>query len=238
MDNSIYAALNRQSGLMKEMRLVANNIANSATAGFRREGVVFSEYVAAVGQDAPSLSMASAHGRLIDLKQGGMTVTNGVFDFAIEGDGFFQVDSEAGRYLTRAGSFLTSPEGELMAPDGARLLDEGGAPIVLPPGAEQVSMASDGTLSINGEPVARVGVFAPADPKELRHHSGTRFSFAGEPETVENARLLQGALEDSNVEPIREVARMIEVQRAYEMGQNFLERENERIRSVISTLSR
>lgn len=238
MDNGIYAALNRQSGLMREMRVVANNIANSSTTGYRREGVVFSEHLAALGEDEPSLSMANAYARLIDLGQGALGMTGGQFDFAIEGEGFFQVDQGGQRYLTRAGQFIPSPDGELLTADGARLLDDGGAPIVVPAGGGEVFLAADGTLSVAGEPVARVGLFQPADPGQLRHEQGTRFSVSGEVVEAETARVVQGALEESNVDPIHEVSRMIEVQRAYEMGQNFLQNEDDRIRSVISTLSR
>lgn len=237
MDNAIYATLTRQSGLMREMRTVANNIANVSTAGFRREGVIFSEHVAALADREPSLSMAHANARHIDLSQGSLSQTGGTFDFAIQGPGFFQIETPQGLQLTRAGSFTPSAEGELMTPDGYRLLDIGGAPIFVPPGATGVAIAQDGTLSANGEPLARVGVVMPADPNDLGHTGGTRFT-PGEVEPVENPVLLQGFVEESNVDPISEVARMIEVQRAYEMGQTFLDREDERIRGAISTLTR
>ncbi len=238
MDNAIYAALNRQSGLMREMRAVANNVANISTTGFRREGVVFAEHVAALGPQAPSLSMANASGRVVDLSQGGLTTTGGTFDFAIEGEGFFQVQDGDRTLLSRAGSFIPSPEGTLMTADGARLLDVGGAPIQLPPGAVDISLAGDGTLSADGQPIAQLGVVQPLDMNSLRHEQGTRFSASGGVEPVEGAHLVQGALEESNVNPVAEIARMIEVQRAYEMGQTFLDHEDNRIKSTISTLIR
>ncbi len=238
MDNAIYATLTRQSGLMREMRATANNIANSATTGFRREGVVFAEHVAALGRDAPSLSMADARGRVIDLTQGGITGTGGTFDFAIEGEGFFQIDDSGRPLLTRAGSFIPSPEGVLLTADGARVLDAGGAPIFVPPDATDVHMSADGTLSAQGQAIAQIGVFRPTDPNSLIHEGGTRFSFTGDVEPAEGTQLIQGSLEDSNVNPVLEISRMIEVQRAYEMGQAFLDREDSRIKSVISTLSR
>ena len=237
MDAAGYTTLNRQSGLMREMGIVANNIANSSTTGFRREGVVFSEYVAALDQD-PSLSMAHASGRHVDLSQSTISQTGGAFDFAIQGEGFFLIESPNGNQLTRAGSFTPSAEGELVTPDGYRLLDVGGAPIFVPPDAKGVALASDGTLSAEGQPIAQVGLWQPTDPLTLRHQAGTMFSAdAIEPATT-GATILQGMLEDSNVEPVSEIARMIEVQRAYEMGQKFLDSEDERVRGVISTLGR
>jgi flagellar basal-body rod protein FlgF len=238
MDNATYATLTRQSGLMREMHVLANNIANTATTGFRREGVVFTEHVKALGA-APSLSMANASARSVDLTQAEISQTGGVFDFAIRGDGFFLIETPQGERLSRAGHFTPNAEGELVNPDGFRLLDAGGAPVVLPGGVADVHLAQDGTLSADGQPVARIGLWAPADPTSLRHVAGTLFS-ADAPEPMEEGAgvLLQRHLEGSNSNPITEIARMIEVQRAYELGQTLLDREDQRIRSVLQTVSR
>ncbi|MFN4102696.1 MAG: flagellar hook-basal body complex protein, partial [Pararhodobacter sp.] len=128
MDNATYASLTRQSGLMREMRVVAHNIANANTPSFRREGVSFAEHLAALDRHGDTLSMAHARGRLLDLRQGALTQTNNRFDLAIEGEGFFLVETPDGQRLTRAGAFTPSAEGELMNSDGHRLLDEGGGP--------------------------------------------------------------------------------------------------------------
>lgn len=238
MDNATYATLTRQSGLMREMHVIANNIANIGTTGFRREGVVFAEHVKALGP-VPSLSMAHGNARAVDLTQGEITETGGRFDFAIRGDGFFLIETPEGERLSRAGHFTPNAEGELVNPDGYRLLDAGGAPVVVPPGTADVQLAQDGTLSAAGVPVARIGLWAPADPTSLRHVAGTLFS-ADAPEPVEDgtAVVLQRHLEGSNSNPVVEIARMIEVQRAYELGQSLLDREDQRIRAVLQTLGR
>ncbi len=236
MDNSYYTTLNRQSGLMAEMRAVANNIANLSTNGFRKEGVIFAEHVADLGRGEPSLSMATAEGRVINLQQGPLAQTRATFDFAIEGEGFFMIDTAEGPQLTRAGSFTPSPEGELVTSDGHRLLDLGGTPIFVPTGARSIALAADGTLSADGTPLAQVGLFLPADINDLSHRGGTRFAAPGGVTPVEGGTILQGFLESSNVNPVEEIARMIEVQRAYELGQKFLDREDERIRGVVQTL--
>lgn len=236
MDAAGYTTLTRQSGLMREMQVVAHNIANISTAGFRREGVVFSEHIARL-DESPSLSMAYANTRHVDLSQAGISNTGGTFDFAIQGEGFFLIETPEGERLTRAGSFTPSAEGELVTPDGMRLLDQGGAPVFVPPGVRVFSLGEDGTLSADGAPVAQIGLWRPVDPLSLQHQAGTLFS-AGEVEPAEGAKLLQGFLEDSNVEPVTEIARMIEVQRAYELGQKFLDAEDTRVRGVIQTLGR
>ena len=233
MDNAIYAALTRQSGLMREMRTVANNMANSATTGFRREGVVFSEHMTPLGDGTETLSMANAHGREVDLTPGSLTMTGGRFDLALEREGFFMVQTPQGNRLTRAGAFMLSAEGELVNADGYRVLDEGQAPIALPPGARSIGVGADGTISADGQPVGRVGVFDQPDRTLLRHEGGTLFSAEGA-EAAPDAVVRQGFLEESNVNPVLEIARMIEVQRAYELGQSFLDGEDGRIRAVIS----
>ncbi|MBA3910415.1 MAG: flagellar basal-body rod protein FlgF [Rhodobacter sp.] len=236
MEATGYVTLNRQSGLMREMAVVANNLANASTTGFRREGVVFSEFVVALDND-PSLSMAYASGRNVDLGQAAISQTGGTFDFAIQGEGFFLIETPQGDRLTRAGSFTPSAEGEIVTSDGYRLLDAGGAPVFIPPDAKAVALARDGTLSANGQPIALIGLWQPADRLGLQRQSGTMFS-ATDLEPVADGVVLQGMLEESNVEPVSEIARMIEVQRAYELGQKFLDAEDERVRGVIQTLGR
>lgn len=236
MDAAGYTTLTRQSGLMHEMQVVANNIANISTTGFRREGVIFEEFVAGV-ENGPSLSMANGNARVVDLSQAGLNQTNGIFDFAIQGEGFFQIETPDGERLTRAGSFTPSANGELVTHDGYRLLDQGGAPVFVPPDARNVAVAQDGTVSADGAPIARIGLWQPTDPLSLQHQSGTLFSANGV-EPAEGGIVLQGYLEDSNVNPVMEIARMIEVQRAYELGQSFMDQEDKRMRGVIETLGR
>jgi flagellar basal-body rod protein FlgF len=236
MDNAAFVTLTRQAGLLREFQAVAHNIANVSTAGFRREGIVFAEHVRALGPGQPSLSMASADVRHANLEQGALRHTGGTFDFAIRGAGFFMLETPGGDRLTRAGAFTPDDAGELVTAQGYRLLDIGGAPVFAPPDAGAITLAPDGTLSADGQPIAQVGVFVPAEPTALVREAGTLFRAEGGFVPVEDFALDQGFLEESNVDPVSEVARMIAVQRAYELGQQFLDREDERVRAVIRTL--
>jgi flagellar basal-body rod protein FlgF len=236
MDASGYVTLSRQSGLMNKMQGIANNIANASTIGFRREAIVFSEYVQSTG-DGPSISMGFGNIRVVDLLQAGMTQTGGSFDMAIQGGGFFMIDTPQGQQLTRSGAFTPGPDGTLVTDDGYNVLDAGGSSIFVPPDARNVAVAQDGTVSADGTPLGRIGLWQPSDPMSLIHQSGTRFTSSGvEPAT--GGVILQGYLEESNVDPLREVSDMIAVQRAYELGQSFMDREDERSRTVIQTLGR
>jgi flagellar basal-body rod protein FlgF len=238
MDNAIYAALTRQSGLMREMRVVANNIANANTTGYRSEGVIFSEYISDLGPDAPSLSMAAARVRETMQVQGGLAATGGPFDLAIQGEGFFMVQTPAGQRLTRAGAFTPNENGDLVTMEGYPVLDAGGAPVFVPQGAGPIAIAADGTMSADGTPIGQIGIVMPVDMAGLIREDGVRFRADAGTEPALDGKMMQGFLEASNVDPILQVSRMIEVQRAYELGQSFIDKEDERIRGVIKTLGR
>jgi flagellar basal-body rod protein FlgF len=235
MDNPGYSALTRLSGLAREMSVVANNIANISTTGFRSEGLIFAEHIASTGRDGPSLSMGTATGRSISDQQGALEQTGGTFDFAIEGEGFFMVETAQGPALTRAGGFIRNDVGEVVTPEGDRLLDAGGAPIFVPPDARGVALAPDGTISADGQPLTVVGLYMPNDPLELSRQSGTAFTAESGYQPAEGARVVQGFLERSNVSAVAQISRMIEVQRAYELGQSFMDAEDNRIRDFLRT---
>ena len=231
MESAGYTALARQTGLMREMRVIANNIANANTTGFRQEGVLFSEFVRRADGGA-SVAMAAARVRNTSFEQGTLEQTGGSLDFAIEGDGFFMVETPQGQRLTRAGAFTASAEGLLVTPDGHPVLDAGGAPLFLPPDGA-LAAARDGTLSGAGRPIGQIGIVQPLDRGAMTREGGALFRADAGIEPVADPRVLQGFVEASNVDPILQVARMVEVQRAYELGQSFLEREDQRIRAAL-----
>ena len=174
MDNAVYTSLTRMSGLAREMQAIANNIANASTHGFRKEGVIFSEHVAAL-DGGPSLSMATGRIRHTSHLQGGTEYTGGAFDMAIQGEGYFLIETPDGQALTRAGNFLPNAAGELVNPEGMRLLDAGGAPIFVPPDAGEISLSKDGTLSAGSQPLAEIGLWAPERPEDVTRRGGLLF---------------------------------------------------------------
>jgi len=232
MDNAFYVNLVRMKGLRSEMRVIANNIANTATNGFKKEGLVFSEYISALEEAGSSLSMATPRIKHSNFSQGALSHTGAPLDFAIEGDGFFLIEFGDEQALTRAGSFQQNDAG-----DGHRLLDAGGAPVFLPPDARSVKLSSDGALSADGVFLTEIGLYQPAEGDELQRQGQTLFQAENAPEPVEVPMIRQGFQEDSNVQAILEVARMLEVQRAYERGAKLNQDEHERIRTVLRTLS-
>lgn len=236
MDNPGYVTLSRQTGLLRNLEVVANNLANVSTVGFRREGAIFAEVVERLDVEGGSTSQSSARARATDFAQGALRSTGGTLDLAIEGDGFFMIETREGQALSRAGSFSRSPEGEIVTNDGLRVLDEGGAPLFAPPDAERLVISSDGIISAGGQPIGQVGLVTVEDTAAMTRRSGGLFETDQAVIPAENATLFQGFVEQSNVDPVRELTRMIDVQRAYEMGQSFLKTEDERMRQAIRLL--
>ena len=236
MQTTGYTTLSRMSGLAQEMRIVANNIANAQTTGFRQQGVMFSEFIAP--SEHGSVSMASARISENLTRQGSLEKTGGTYDLALQGDGYFLIQSEGGPRLSRSGAFVVNANGELVTTTGMPVLDSGNAPILVSPTARETRIGQDGTLTQDGAPVAQIGVAIPNDPSGLVREGNLLFhadaGFQPAPET----KVMQGFLEASNVDPISQMARLIEVQRAYEMGQSFLDSESERVKSSIQSLSR
>ena len=233
MDISSYTALTRQSGLMREMQIIANNIANTATTGFRQEGVFFSEYL----PKESATSMANANIARTNFAQGGLIKTGNSLDIALQGDGFFLVETPAGTRLTRSGNFNVTNQGDLVTNDGFAVLDAGEAPIFVPTG-RQISISADGTLSADAQPLGQLGIVQVDDTKTLIREDGVMFEAPDGWEISNTARVLQGHLEKSNSDAVSQIARMIEVQRGYELGQKFLDAEDERQRGVIKALMR
>jgi len=166
---------------------------------------------------------------------GDLRVTGAALDLAIEGEGFFALQSADGPLLTRAGAFQRGPDGALVTSAGLPVLDAGEAPILLPPDAGEVTVARDGTISIDGAPFGQIGVFTAA-PEALSRVGGAAFTSSAGIEALPAPRVMQGALEGSNVDAVSEIARMIEVSRAYERAQGMLSDDNDRVRETVRTL--
>jgi flagellar basal-body rod protein FlgF len=234
MSNAVYAAIARQEGLAREMQVVANNIANAGTTGYRADRAVFAELVLGTGAQTPSLSMGHLAGHYFQEAEGGLRRTGARLDLAIQGDGFFMVEAPQGLRLTRAGHLQISPEGQLIDGKGSPVLDDGGGPINIPPEASTVNVTRDGSISANGILIGRIGVVVPNE--RLERDANAYFSAPDGFQDIEPRQIVQGALEQSNVSPVIELARLVEVQRAYEAGQALMDREDERVSRVITAL--
>ncbi len=236
MDNAGYIGLARQSGLMRELNTVANNIANINTNGYRREANMFAEHIKALQNGDPSLSVATMTRRYVDLSAGDISNTNNPLDVAIEGNGFFLVETPQGERLTRDGAFSLNAQGELVSSSGARVLDESGGAIVIPPGSNNISITSDGAITVGDQVIGKLGIVV-TDPAFLVRAGQNQFQTENGHQPASDARVHQFSLEGSNVSAVEELARLIEVQRTYEAGKNFSDNDGERITRTIRALA-
>lgn len=235
MDNTTYTTLTRQAGLMREMQSIANNIANAATTGFRQEGIMFSEFLVPLADD--SLAMAHANLSRTDFHQGALVQTGNPFDLALQGDGYFVIETPQGPRLTRNGAFSVLGTGDVVTNDGFPVLDIGGSPVFIPPDVRDISVGGDGVISAGDRILGQIAVVIPTNHEIPTREDGVRFSVEGDIEPAQNMTVFQGFLEKSNTDPVQQMARLIAVQRAYEMGQSFQEAEDKRIRSTAQLLS-
>ena len=237
MENSIYIALSRQTALRREMSLVANNIANVNTTGFKRELGV---YATAQTQNklSPTLDFVIDHGTAVSFEPGGVRDTANDFDLAISGPGFFGVDDGSATKYTRNGALSLSPDNQLITREGYAVIDEGNQPIVIPRDGRKMQIAQDGTISVGNEVIAKM-MLVEFDSMDLLQKAGdSMFETTERPKDPLNSSILQRKLEAANVTPVKELVRMIDIQRAYDAVKAFMDREADRQRTVVSRLGR
>ena len=246
MDNSTYVALSLAQAMRQELDVTANNIANANTAGFKGEHIVFESYLHdRAGVDADQdISFVTDAGSFTDTRQGPMTQTGNPLDIALLGKGWLSYETAEGQIAYgRDGRFAVDQQGNLITMSGARVLDVGGGAIALPPDAGDLTISRDGTISsINNGVIGQIGVFDLPDIQALvRIGNGllTRSEGAGPAPAQISAletEVVQGSIEGSNVEPVTEMTRLMEIQRAYERAVNLMSGEDELRRDTLRRL--
>lgn len=235
MENAAYIGLSRQMVLRNEMNLIANNLANVNTPGFRAEKMVFNEYLERSGP-RERLSFVEDVGTARDLREGPISQTGNPLDVAINGLGFFAVDTPQGPRYTRSGRFELDAQNRLVTGDGYTVQGQGGGPITIPPDGGEVSIAGDGTISNDVGVIGRLRVVGFDDEREMKRGAGGLYATDQNPVDRQDPAVVQGALEGSNVEAIMEITRMTELLRQYQSVARFLQDDHERQQRVIRTL--
>jgi flagellar basal-body rod protein FlgF len=217
VQDGLYVALSAQIALEKRLTTIADNVANMSTVGFRSTEVRFQDVVSGVGQNA--ISFTSPGDTYLSTKTGPMRETLSPFDFAIQGDGWFGIDTPAGTVMTRDGRFTMTDTGQFVTHQGYAVLDAGGAPIQLDPLNGSPEVSRDGVIRQSGQLVGSIGLFtfSPGDNFQRFGNSGIIPNGAPEPIVDRmDAGVAQGFLEESNVNPVLEMTRLIMVQRSFE----------------------
>lgn len=246
MDTSAYVVLSRQLGLFRQMDVIANNVANASTNGFKSEQMLFTEYLmnSGSGQLKRSVSFSNDLATVRDKSQGQMTTTNRPLDAAINGEGYFVVDTPLGPRYTRVGNFTIDSQGQLVTPQGYALQGDGG-PIVFDETDEKIVIREDGTVAaiIEGgiqEERGKLSVVKFDNDSFLREAGNGFYTSEEDPVTAdeENYKVAQGILEGSNVNSVNELTNMIKVNRSVGLTSKFLSDVNELQRRAITVLSK
>jgi flagellar basal-body rod protein FlgF len=234
MSGDIYLAASAALAYEKRLEVVANNLANLNTAGFKRDNVSFQAYMlnhagsptpvnAPYPQAASPESFWVEYNSRTDFSPGFLRQTGNPFDLALNGKGFFSVQSPDGELYTRRGNFSLSPEGTLVTQEGWPVMGDSGEIRVAAGSSNrkalEVTIGEDGVLQVNGSKVGRLRVSDFSTPESLTKVNGCYFkpgAGQGEPEPMKDSRISQGFLEMANVEAVQLMTEMIEIHRGYE----------------------
>ncbi|MGN6764284.1 MAG: flagellar basal-body rod protein FlgF [Rhizobiaceae bacterium] len=237
MPTGLYVSLSAQMALQKRLETIADNVANANTVGFRATGIKFEDVVNGTGDK--SVDFASQGTNFLSGKAGGLTRTGDPYDFAVQGDAWFGIATPAGTVMTRDGRFTMSPAGELVTHEGYAVLDAGGAAIQLNPNDGPPVAGKDGTLRQDGKLVAAIGLFTFDAGPNVQRFGNSGVIPAGRPVPVVDDATVgveQGFLEQSNVDPMREMARLIMVQRTFEDTASLVRKSEATLDDAIKTL--
>ena len=214
---------------IESLEMLANNIANQATAGYKTDREFYSLYISpeAMGDGAwgrPPSTMPVIERQWTDFSQGTLSTTGNPLDVGISGEGFLQVKGPEGVYYTRNGNFRLSPEGTLETQQGYEVLDESESVIQLDP-SRGIEISSNGDIYQEGQLAGRLGVVHIERPETLSKHAGCYFRAtegAATPAAVTGIKLYQGKLESANFTPAEAAVRLVGVMRQFEMLQKAI----------------
>lgn len=242
MELPSYVALSYLSAQSRAIDVTAANLANAGTSGFKAERVLFSDWLGRqAGTDGSRgtgpVAFVQDRATYRDQAPGALSHTGNALDLAIVGDGFFTVETVRGPRLTRAGRFSPQPDGTVTDSSGNALLDTAGQKLRLAPADTSLTVTADGGLSSENGAIGRIGVVQPADAARLQGEGSTTMRSDSPTAPVGQPRVIQGAIEDSNVHPVLEMTRMMSGLRSFQFAAQFIESEATRQQAAIDKIT-
>lgn len=241
MENTSYIAISRHAALWRQLEAVSNNMANVNTPAYKGEHLMFKEYL--VKSPAPQqpggekVAFVQDIGVLRDTRDGPLTKTGNPLDLAVDGEGYFVVETPDGLRYTRNGHFRLDDAGMVVTSEGYPLMQGGDQPIVFAPNETEIRITPDGMVSSENGEIGRLRVVRFDNEQTLRKIAGGLYDGAEPAQEVDRAHVLQGMVEESNVQPIMELTNMIAILRHYEGVQKLLDNDNDRQLRAFETLS-
>ena len=261
MIEGIYISASSMLPKATRQEAIANNLANTEVPGFKRDNMFLREMREAkkrLSGDYPDWRINRFEGLWTDLKQGELRRTGDMFDLALEGNGFFAVRTPEGIQYTRNGNFSKNDQGQLVNPLGYLVLDQGGAPIVVPENFEAPIIDGSGVVRVRDElfgedtEIGQLQIVdfpeiydknaaaqTPYQPPLKKSKNGLFIPHAATPQVpAEDFVISQGFLEDSNVEPVLEMVKMIDTFRSYEAEQRAIQIQDSTLERAVNDLGR
>ncbi|OCW56199.1 flagellar basal-body rod protein FlgF [Hoeflea olei] len=237
MQGSLYVAISSQIALERRLTTLADNVANANTTGFRATEVKFNEVLADTG--VANVSFVNQGEEFLNTANGGLNATGNQLDFAIRGDAWFMIETPTGKMLTRDGRFTISDNGQLVNIDGYPVLDPGEAPIQLNPAGSEPRAGRDGGLQQDGVRLGAIGLFEADLTQGFQRKASLGIVPTVPPQPLVDANsagLLQGYVEESNVNPVSEMSRLIMLSRAFENATAMMKATEDVFKEAIQTL--
>jgi flagellar basal-body rod protein FlgF len=240
MENAQLIGLSRQIALQRQMDVVANNIANINTTGFKSEQVLFEEYLMPVARDRDfatldqQLSFTDDWTTMHNMAGGALVQTGNPLDLALQGEGFLAIETAAGERYTKSGSLAIDATGTLVDLNGNPVLGNGG-PIQFAAGETDIAIGEDGSISSSAGQKGRLRIVEFADAQATQREGSNLWSGI-DPIEATATRVLQGSIEKSNVNGVGEMTEMIRVQRAYESVASLISKQDDQRRTAIQKL--
>jgi flagellar basal-body rod protein FlgF len=251
MENALLIGLSRQMALSHELDVVANNIANIDTTGYKSDRAAFSEFLMTgaanerfSGRDR-RMSYVQDRATWIDNSPGAITRTGDPLNVAIDGKGYFTVQTPRGQRYTRNGAFSLNATGQLVTSDGYQVLGDGG-PITFQPTDHDIVISETGIITVRegasttDSPRGKLQLASFAQPQALQKDGNSTFTAPNgvNPDPAPaNTRVMQGAVEKSNVNGVAEMARMIQITRSYSDIAAILQQQGDQRRNALQQLS-
>jgi len=236
MENSLLIALARQTVMQRHMEVIANNIANVSTSGFKGEQLMFVEFLAST-PDGESVSYVQDIAVVRDFGEGEFITTSNPLDVAISGKGWFVIDTPDRQAYTRSGHFTLNQQGQMVTSGGHPVLSATGTPIEIGPNETGIKISGDGTISTSAGVKGRLDVVTFEDEKALDKASESLFITDAVPNQALDAKIVEGMGEVSNVKPVVEITNVIWAMRSYQAAHEVVKGNDGILRDAIDTIT-